>query len=198
MEQAVDCERLNLRSPSVVAISKDLIEVIGKKLRKRYQKGTILVVLVEQAETIHPNELDAFVHANNPYNQQIVIIGGSGAPGRFKVVPLDEITKPTPGEIAWLEMDVDHEERGQGVSQIRRRNVQATGELVPSQSSGVCEETGPASLDVTRTALLFTADTRFHQTKGTVPPIPLVYEVSPSRRTRRVKPRRGSVTAAKT
>ena len=94
--------------------SKDLIEVIGKKLRKRYQKGTILVVLVEQAETIHPNELDAFVHANNPYNQQIVIIGGSGAPGRFKVVPLDEITKPTPGEIAWLEMDVDTKSAGRG------------------------------------------------------------------------------------
>ena len=41
--------------------SKDLVEVIGKKLSKKYQEGTVLVVLVEQAESIVVNELDDFI-----------------------------------------------------------------------------------------------------------------------------------------
>ena len=87
--------------------SKDLVDVIGRKLRNRYQEGTVLVVLVEQAETILVNELDDFIRANNPYNQRVFVIGGSEAPGSFKVVPWDEVTTPTPGETAWVEIGVD-------------------------------------------------------------------------------------------
>ena len=87
--------------------SKALVDVIGRKLRKKYQEGTVLVVLVEQAEKILVNELDDFIRANNPYNQRIFVIGGSEAPGSFKVVPWDEVTKPTPSETAWLEIGVD-------------------------------------------------------------------------------------------
>ena len=56
--------------------SQDLFDVIGKKLRKRYQEGTVLVVLVEKAEEIPVVDLDEFIRANNPHNQHIVIIGG--------------------------------------------------------------------------------------------------------------------------
>ena len=94
--------------------SEDLVDVIGKKLRKKYQKGTVLVVLVERAGNIVVNELDDFIRANNPYNQRIVIIGGSEAPGSFKVVPWDEVTKPTPSETAWAEIEVDANNVGRG------------------------------------------------------------------------------------
>ena len=87
--------------------SKGLVEVIGKKLRKKYQEGTILVVLAEQAENILINELDDFIRANNPFNQQIFVIGGSETPGSYKVVPWSEVSKPTPSETAWLEIIVD-------------------------------------------------------------------------------------------
>ena len=94
--------------------SKDLVDVIGKKLRKKYQKGTVLVVLVEQAENILINELDDFIRTNNPYHHRIFIIGGSKTPGSFKVVPWDEVTKPTHSETAWLEINVDAENASKG------------------------------------------------------------------------------------
>ena len=94
--------------------SKNLFDVIGKKLRKKYQTGTVLVVLVEQAENILVNELDDFIRTNNTYNQRIYIIGGSEAPGTFKVVPWDEVTKPAPTESAWLEIGVDANSASKG------------------------------------------------------------------------------------
>ena len=94
--------------------SKDLLDVIGRKLRNRYQKGTIIVVLVEQAAEILINELHNFVRANNPYNLQIYVMGGSEAPGSFTVVPLREVTKPTPSETAWLEIGVNTNNASRG------------------------------------------------------------------------------------
>ena len=75
--------------------SKDLLDVIGNKLRNKYQKGTVLVVLVEQAQDILVSDLDDFMRTNNPYNQQVFIIGGSETPNTFRVLPLNEISKPT-------------------------------------------------------------------------------------------------------
>ena len=94
--------------------SRNLIDVVGKKLRKRYHDGTVLVVLVEQKEDIPVAELDEFIRKNNPHNQQIVIIGGSKAAGSFKVVPWDGVTKPTPGEVAWYEVSVDAKNASKG------------------------------------------------------------------------------------
>jgi len=94
--------------------SKDLIDVIRKKLRKKYQEGTVIVVLVEQAEDILINELDGFIRTNNPYDQRIFVIGGSTEPGSFKVVPWDEVTRSTTAEISWLEMGVDAENASKG------------------------------------------------------------------------------------
>ena len=84
-----------------------MVDVIGKKLCKKYEEGTVLAVLVDQQEIIDINELDDFIRANNPYSQRIFIIGGSEAPGSFKVVPWETVTKPTPGETAWLKIGVD-------------------------------------------------------------------------------------------
>ena len=102
-----EMSRLRLEITQHGSHSTDLVDVIGNKLRKKYQEGTVIVVLVEQAETVLISELHDFIRTNNPYNQQVFIIGGTEVPGSFKVVPWDEVTKPTDRETAWLEIVVD-------------------------------------------------------------------------------------------
>ena len=87
--------------------SESVFDVIGKKLRNRYQEGTVLVVLVEESQELPVAELYEFVQTNNAHRQQIFIIGGSGEVGKFKIVPWNEVTSPTPGEKAWMEITVD-------------------------------------------------------------------------------------------
>ena len=87
--------------------SKCVFDVISKKLQKRYQDGTVLVVLVEQSEKLSVADLREFLRENNPHNQQIFVIGGDAEEDSFKVVPCNEISSPTPGETAWTEMKVD-------------------------------------------------------------------------------------------
>ena len=94
--------------------SKGLVDVIEKKLRKKYQEGTVIVVLVERAESVPVADLDDFIRKNNPHDQRVVIIGGSETAGRFKVVPWQEVIEPTSGEPALLEMDVDAERASMG------------------------------------------------------------------------------------
>ncbi|MCY4514837.1 MAG: hypothetical protein OXC69_06870 [Candidatus Tectomicrobia bacterium] len=84
-----------------------VFDVIGKKLRKRYQDGTILLVLVEESQKLPVAELYELVRKNNPHGQQIFIIGGTGGPGKFKVVPFDDVASPTTDDISWSEMIVD-------------------------------------------------------------------------------------------
>ena len=91
-----------------------LVDVIGKKLRKRYQEGTVVVVLVERAESVPVADLDDFIREDNPYDHRIVIIGGSETAGSFKVVPLEEVIEPTSGEPSLLEIDVDAESASRG------------------------------------------------------------------------------------
>ena len=66
----------------------------GREENSAIGTTTVLIVLVEQAERIMVAELDEFIRTNNPYNQRIFIIGGSTAPGNFKIVPWYEVTKP--------------------------------------------------------------------------------------------------------
>ena len=87
--------------------SASLFDVIGKKLTKRYPDGTVLVVLLEEAQRIHLPQLYEFVRKNNAHGQQIFVIGGTGQAGRFKIVPWDNVTSPTPDEKAWMEITVD-------------------------------------------------------------------------------------------
>ena len=87
--------------------SESVFDVIGKKLSKRYQDGTVLVVLVEESQALPLAELYQFVQTNNAHRQQIFIIGGSGQAGIFKIVPLDKVASPVPGEMAWIEITVD-------------------------------------------------------------------------------------------
>ena len=94
--------------------SKNLVDVIGKKLRKKYQEGTVIVVLVEQAENILLNELDDFIRTSNHYNQNVVIMGSSQAPGSFKAVVWGELIKPTPSDGGWGEITMDTNNASKG------------------------------------------------------------------------------------
>ena len=96
--------------------SRSVFDVIGKKLRKRYQDGTILVVLVEESQELPVAELYEFIRKNNTHRQQIFIIGASPEAGKFKIVPWDEVTSPAPGEEAWMEITVDTKYPGKGRS----------------------------------------------------------------------------------
>ena len=91
--------------------SDDLTDVIGKKLRKRYQDGTVLLVLVEEEQALPLEELYDFIEKHNPHRQRIVILGGAGEAGKFKIVPWEDVTAPTPDEKAWKEITVDTKDR---------------------------------------------------------------------------------------
>ena len=86
---------------------KNVLDVIGKKLLKRYEDGTVLVVLVEQSISLDVADLHEFIRKSNPHNQQIFIIGGIPEAGKFKIIPWDEVTSPDSGEMAWTEVNVD-------------------------------------------------------------------------------------------
>ena len=94
--------------------STSVTEVIGKKLMKRYQDGTILLVLVEESQEFSVDDLYNFIQKNNPHRQRICIIGGAGKVGKFKVIPWGEVTVPTPGKKAWVEITVDTNDRSKG------------------------------------------------------------------------------------
>ena len=94
--------------------STNVTDVIGKKLMKRYQDGTVLVVLVEESQELSIVELYDFVGRNNPHGQEIYIIGGAGEANKFKVIPWDKVTAPTPGEKAWMEITVNTKDRSKG------------------------------------------------------------------------------------
>ena len=64
--------------------SESVFEVIGKKLAKRYERRTVLVVVIEETEDFLIAELHDFIQDNNPHGLRIYIIGGTGKAGRFK------------------------------------------------------------------------------------------------------------------
>jgi transcriptional regulator with XRE-family HTH domain len=94
--------------------SESVFEVIGKKLAKRYERGTVLVVVIEETEDFLIAELHDFIRDNNPHGLRIYIIGGTGKAGRFKGMPCDEITCDGADYFEWKEMEVNQRERNAG------------------------------------------------------------------------------------
>lgn len=82
--------------------SASLTDVVGKKLKKRYQKDTILLVLVDKQESIHVPTFHEFIEKNNPHQQEVAIIGGAEGTGTFKVIPWKAVTTSTRQEKAWM------------------------------------------------------------------------------------------------
>ena len=94
--------------------SKSVTDIIAKKLKKRYQDGTVLVVLVEESHGLHVADLYDFIQKNNPHRQRIFIIGRAEGTGKFKVIPWNEVSEPVPGEKAWMEIIVDTKDKNKG------------------------------------------------------------------------------------
>ena len=94
--------------------SESVFEVIGKKLAKRYERGTVLVVVIEETEHFLIAELHDFIRDNNPHGLRIYIIGGTGKAGMFKGMPCDEITCDGADYFEWKEMEVNQRERNAG------------------------------------------------------------------------------------
>ena len=94
--------------------SQSVFDVIGKKLTKRYERGTVLVAVVEETEDFLVAELHDFIRDNNPHGLRIYVIGGTGKAGKFKGLPCDEITCDGADYFEWMEKEVDQRERNAG------------------------------------------------------------------------------------
>lgn len=87
--------------------STSVTDVIGKKLMKRYQDGTTLIVFVEESQKLSAADLYDFIWKNNPHKQKVFFIGFAGEIGKFKAAQLDEVTAPTADGKVWLARTVD-------------------------------------------------------------------------------------------
>ena len=94
--------------------SESVFEVIGKKLAKRYERGTVLAVVIEETEQFLIADLHDFIRENNPHGTRVYVIGGTGRAGRFKGLPCDEITCDDADYFKWKEMEVDQGDRNAG------------------------------------------------------------------------------------
>lgn len=94
--------------------SKNVYEVIHKKLLKRYHQGTVIVVLVEESPRLSVADLFDFIRDNNLQNQRVYIVGAGTKPGSIKFMPCFEVQEPGTDELALMEMDVDVDQAGKG------------------------------------------------------------------------------------
>ena len=94
--------------------SESVFEVIGKKLAKMYERGTVLVVVIEETEQFLVAELHDFIREKNQHGLRIFVIGGTGESGRFKGLPCDEITYDGADYFEWMEEEVDQRDRNAG------------------------------------------------------------------------------------
>ena len=94
--------------------SQSVFEVIGKKLRKRYEQGTVLVVAIDETEQVVIADVHDFIRENNPHGQRVFIIAGGGGAGKFKGLPCEEMSYDAKGNLEWLELDAHQRNRNAG------------------------------------------------------------------------------------
>ncbi len=94
--------------------SESVFEVIDKKLAKMYERGTVLVVVIEETEQFLVAELYDFIREKNQHGLRVFVIGGTGESGWFKGLPCDEITCDGADYFEWMEMEVDQQDRNAG------------------------------------------------------------------------------------
>ena len=94
--------------------SENVFEVISKKLEKRYARGTVLVVVMEEPEQFLVADLHDFIQGNNPHGLRIIVIGGTGEAGRFKGLPCDEIACDGADNVEWMVKEVNQRDRNAG------------------------------------------------------------------------------------
>ena len=94
--------------------SKNVFEVIRKKLAKRYHEGTLIVVLVEESAGIAVGELFDFIRDNKLQNERVYIVGGGMKPQKIRFIPCYEVLEPGTDELAIMDMEVCVDEASTG------------------------------------------------------------------------------------
>lgn len=86
--------------------SNDIYEIIKKKLMKRYDETTTIVIYTSKNDEISVAELYDLIKKNNPDNRQVEIVTGTGDGNNVRVIPCGEI-KSTEKTTEWKEINVD-------------------------------------------------------------------------------------------
>ena len=96
------------------AYTPGLATLIRKKLRTRLPTGTIIVILVEQAERVSLSDLQREIDHENPHSQPICIVGQSQESHRFKFLAYVDDETSDPEEKGWLVMDFEDQGASRG------------------------------------------------------------------------------------
>ena len=109
-----DVSAIRVEVAQCTKYSRDVFEVIHKKLVKRYHEHTAIVVLVEESTSLPVGELCDFIREKNLQNQRVYIVGGGKTPRSIKFIPCHEVPEPGTGEMAIMdaEIRVDHASKG--------------------------------------------------------------------------------------
>lgn len=94
--------------------SKSVFEVIGKKLGKIYEQGTVLVVVIEETERFLVADVHEFIQENNRHGQKVFILSGAGEAGKFRGLPCDTISRDGADNVEWMEKDAYQRDRNAG------------------------------------------------------------------------------------
>jgi len=105
---------MNLEIVQYGKYSESVFEVIGKKLTKRYERGTFVVVMVEETEQFLVADLYDFIRDKNSHGLRVFVIGGTGEAGRFKGLPCDAITCDGADYYEWMTKEVNQRDRNAG------------------------------------------------------------------------------------
>ena len=102
-----DLSAIRVEVTQCTQYSRDVFEVIRKKLLNRYREGTVIVVLVEESTSLSIGEIYDFIRDNNLQNQRVYIVGGGKAPRSIKFIPCYEVPEPGTDEMAIMVADFD-------------------------------------------------------------------------------------------
>lgn len=86
--------------------SKDIYEVIKKKLMKQYDENTAIIIYTSKNDEVRLAELYDFIRKNNSDNRQVEIVTGTRDSNNARVIPCGEI-KSTEKRVEWVEINVD-------------------------------------------------------------------------------------------
>ena len=100
-----DVSAIRVEVAQCTKYSRDVFEVIRKKLLKRYHKGTVIVVLVEESTSLTVGEIYDFIRDNNLQNQRVYVVGAGKTPRSIKFIPCYEVPEPGTGEMAIMDAE---------------------------------------------------------------------------------------------
>ena len=86
--------------------SDNIYEIIKKKLTKRYDKNTVIVIYTSKNDEIYVNDLYDFIQKNNSDKRQIDIVTGTCDRNIARIIPCGKI-KSDEKTIEWAEIKID-------------------------------------------------------------------------------------------